>query len=142
VRSLQLAAFCLFVSGISAASQSSRVTEAAHMKGPHGLEGWTVDRPLPDSRADQEKFPFSLVIARSGRIVRKIQGDPFVWRWIFWAGGRQIAYESGPLHFGMTCKLIDLATGLELGAQDCYHGVPEDAPAWEKALETVDDHAR
>ncbi|MFL6306999.1 MAG: hypothetical protein ACJ72H_25995, partial [Candidatus Sulfotelmatobacter sp.] len=63
--------------------------------------------------------------------------SPFVWKWIFWARGRQIAYEAGPLHFGMLCILADIQTGRELASYDCFHGVPVDAPDWEKALDAA-----
>jgi len=97
------------------------------------LEGWTLDSPIPDHPV--ETFPFTLVIARKGRVLRKIDGDPFVWRWIFWNNGREVAYESGPLHFGLQCILASVATGKQLASYDCFHGVPDNAPDWLKALE-------
>ncbi len=68
-------------------------------------------------------------------MLRKIDGDPFVWQWIFWDNGRQVAYESGPLHFGLQCTLVNVRTGKKLASYDCFHGVPSDAPDWLKALE-------
>jgi hypothetical protein len=109
-------------------------TPSSHRTGPNGLEGWTLDFPIPDHPG--ETFPFTLVIARNGHVVRKIDGDPFVWQWMFWNGGRQVAYESGPLHFGLQCTLVSLANGKQLASYDCFHGVPDNAPGWLKTLET------
>ena len=110
-------------------------TESEHVRGPNGLEGWTLNSTIPD-RPD-EKFPFTLVIARNGHIIRKVEGDPFVWNWIFWADGKQVAYESGPLHFGLQCILTNVKTGNEIASFDCFHGIPDNAPDWLEALESV-----
>lgn len=77
--------------------QSDTPTQSEKRSGPGGLEGWTLEGPLPDDPA--QNYPFALVIARNGLVIRKIDGDPFVWKWMFLANGRQVAYESGPLHF-------------------------------------------
>lgn len=111
-------------------------TLSEHRKGPHRLEGWTLSRSL-EGRSTGDVYPYALIIARDGKIVRRLEGSPFVWNWIFWAGGKQIAYEAGPLHFGMLCTLADIATGRELASDDCFQGLPADAPEWEKALETA-----
>jgi len=113
----------------------SNPTSSAHRAGPDGLEGWTLDSSIPD-RPD-ETFPFTLAIARKGHIIRKIDGDPFVWRWIFWNNGRQVAYESGPLHFGLQCTLASVATGKQLASYDCFQGIPKNSPDWLKALDAV-----
>jgi hypothetical protein len=116
-------------------AQPARPAESTHIQGPEGTEGWTLDSPIPDR--PNETFPFTLVIARKGRVLRKIDGDPFVWQWIFWNNGRQVAYESGPLHFGLQCTLLNVRTGKKLASYDCFHGVPNEAPAWLEALEKV-----
>ncbi|ADW67427.1 hypothetical protein [Granulicella tundricola] len=46
-----------------------------------------------------------------------------------------LAYEAGPLHFGMTCNLADLATGRKLTTVDCYTASKESLPAWANALQ-------
>jgi len=114
-------------------STGDQPTTSAHIKGPDGLEGWTIDRPLPDR--PNETFPTTLVIARNGRFIRSAKGDPFVWHWLFWDNGRKVAYESGPLHFALSCSLMSLATGKTLSSYDCFHRVPDVAPDWLKTLE-------
>jgi hypothetical protein len=109
------------------------LTPSEHRAGPHGLEGWTLKGPLPDGPED--KYPFVLVIARNGREIRRFNGSAFVWKWMFVADGRQVAYESGPLHFSATCILADIETGRELEAYDCWSELPPDAPDWVEALE-------
>jgi hypothetical protein len=54
---------------------------------------------------------------------------------MFRSGRRQVAYESGPLHFGMACVLTEIATGKEVSRYDCFREAPPDAPEWVKTLE-------
>lgn len=129
-----LAAVVLFPPTLAQTTLSDdKPTESERVRGPNGMEGWTLNGPIPDR--PNEKFPFTLVIARNGRVIRKIEGDPFIWNWMFWSDGRQVAYESGPLHFGLWCTLADVKTGRQLSSYDCFHGIPENAPDWLKALE-------
>jgi hypothetical protein len=121
--------------GAQSAASSDKPTPSEHRAGPNGYEGWTLDSPIPDH--PNETFPFTLVVARKGRVVRKIDGDPFVWQWIFWKDGREVAYESGPLHFGLQCTLMSVGSGKKLASVDCFHGIPENAPDWLKALEVT-----
>ncbi len=120
-----------------AKSPGEKPVESEHRKGPNGWEGWTLDSSIPDDSNGGEKYPFTLVLARNGHEIRRISGDPFVWRWIFWADGKQVAYESGPLHFGMNCILADIKTGRQLGSVDCYHELPDNAPEWAVKLESA-----
>lgn len=106
-----------------------------HRRGPHGLEGWTLEGPIPDDPTG--KYPFTLVIAREGQEIRRFDGDPFVWKWMFADDGRRVAYEAGPLHFGMSCILADIGTGHQLASYDCYHELPGNAPAWVQNLEAL-----
>jgi len=119
------------------AQQNSEPTKSDYIKGPHGYEGWTLNSPVADSGYGDQKLPLTLVVARNGHILRRISGDGFVWNWIFWADGRQVAYESGPLHFGLACVLYDLKKGRELSRVDCYHDLPPDSPDWVRALESA-----
>jgi hypothetical protein len=118
---------------LAQASREDKPTESAHRVGPNGLEGWTESYPS----ADGQRYPANLLIARQRHVTRRIQGDPFVWKWMFWKNGRQVAYKTGSLHFNMTCKLVDIASGRQLASLDCYRELAEDAPAWAKALQKV-----
>ena len=106
---------------------------SAHRHGPHELEGWTLDSTIPDHGV--ERYPTALLIARRGRIIQRFKGNAFVWNWMFQNDGKQVAYESGPLHFSMTCVLADVATGRQVGTYDCFGELPADAPAWVESLE-------
>ncbi|HUY94200.1 MAG TPA: hypothetical protein VMU71_02835 [Terracidiphilus sp.] len=130
---------CILIAGAAAVCQQStaagKPVESEHIAGPHGLEGWTMNGPIPDDY-NHENYPFELVIARRGKIIHRIEGGAFVWRWIFWDDGRKVAYEAGPLHFGLACNLYDLAKGRDIASFDCFHGVPDNAPPWLEALES------
>lgn len=115
---------------------SDGLTPSEHRPGPHGLEGWTLNGPLPDGTED-DKYPYILVIARNGKEIRRFEGSAFVWKWMFVDDGSRVAYESGPLHFGMSCILADIATGRELGIYDCYHELPDNAPEWVRTLDAL-----
>jgi hypothetical protein len=110
-------------------------SESMPLNGPAGLQGWTLNYPLPDR--PQELYPRILVISRNGRVIQRIAGQHYIWKWIFWDGGRQIAYEDGPPHSTMRCVLVDLKTGLELENYDCFSGLPKKAPLWLESLEKV-----
>lgn len=113
---------------------SGQAAESAHRRGANGFEGWTISYPVVGGSSN-EKYPMMLVIARDGHVLHRISGEPFVWKWIFWAGGREVAYEAAPLHFSLECILANSATGRRLASYDCFHGIPEKAPSWLSALE-------
>jgi len=117
---------------------ADKATESEHRRGPAGLEGWTLESPVPNSGYGDQRFAFTLVIARHGHVIRRISGDPIIWSWIFWADGRQVAYETGPFHFGMSCFLVRLPDGHRLDSYDCYHDQPPAKPDWVKALEATE----
>lgn len=129
----------VIAAAVSAAPRFARAqekpTESEHRSGPHGLEGWTLSWPDPDD--PNQLLPTTLVIARNGRVSRRINGDGMVWQWMFWADGAQVAYESGPKHFSLLCVLFDLNKGREVSSFDCYHDLPENAPDWARALEAA-----
>ena len=126
--------FSLHAQTPRSALAGSQPIESEHTKGPHGLEGWTLNWPLLDAKDTSERYAFTLVVSRNGRILR-IDGHPFIWKWMFWSDGRQVAYETGPLHFSMSCVLADAETGRQLAAFDCeYQDLPKNAPDWLQAL--------
>ena len=65
------------------AQASDKPEESKHRTGPHGLEGWTLDSPAPDSGYGDERFAYTLVLARNGRVLQRIEGDPIIWSWTF-----------------------------------------------------------
>lgn len=113
------------------ASQPSKPIESAHRAGPNGLEGWIENTPF----AHGQRYPTTLVIAQRGRVIRRIKGDPFVWKWRFWEDGKQVVYQTGSLHFNLSCIRVDLSSGRQLANDDCYRELTDAAPAWEKALQ-------
>jgi hypothetical protein len=127
----------IFAQAPHSARPDSKPTKSDYIKGPHGLEGWTLNSPVPGSGYGDQKLPLTLVLARNGHILHRINGDGFIWRWMFWADGLQVTYESGPLHFGLACVLYDLKRGREVDRIDCYHDLPADAPDWVRALEAA-----
>ena len=108
----------LVLSGAALAHQPSQAdtpSESAHRAGPKGLEGWTVIYPSPDGHG----YPTTLVIAQWGHVVRRIQGNPLVWKWMFWENGNQVAYQTGSLHFNMACGVVEIASGRQRASLDC-----------------------
>ena len=95
---------------------SAAAGESEHITGPNGLVGWKLTHMLENENEVSE----TLVIARNGRFIREVHGNPFIWRWIFRDDGKSIAIESGPLHFDMVCVLIDISSGKELERLDCF----------------------
>ena len=116
-------------------STKDLATESDHLKGPAGLQGWTLNYPFPDR--PQDLYPRILVITRDGRVIRRITGQHYIWKCIFWNEGRQVAYEDGPPHFVMRCILVDLKTGSEVENYDCFSGLPKNSPLWLQSLERV-----
>jgi hypothetical protein len=90
---------------------------------------------VPGSGHGDERFAFTLVVARGGHVIRRIRGKPIIWHWTFWADGRELAYETGPFHFGGACYLIRLSDGRQVDSYDCYQDPPPGQPDWVKALE-------
>ena len=107
-----------------------------HIAGPRGLSGWTLEYLLPEEFAQDkgEYEPMTLVIARNGHEIRRIEGKPFLWNWIFWDDGRKVAVQRGPKHFVMSCSLFDVKTGRELDEMDCFHDLPSNAPEWARKV--------
>ncbi len=96
-------------------------------------KGWMVEYPSPDK--GQSDVAGTLVIARRGRVIRRIEGDSTFWGWVFWNGGRSVAYETGPLHGATMCVLRDVRSGqvVEKMLGDCQDAT-EEAPAWVRAV--------
>jgi len=116
-------------------TSSVAAKESTHVKGPNGLEGWTLLVPLDIG----DEAPTKLIIASKGKVIRQFKGDPFIWTWTFLENGKQIAFETGPPHFSMACVLVNTSTGKKLAQVDCFT-YPENPPSggwprWVDALE-------
>jgi len=124
-----------FLSAIALLLQLARPNgppaESTHSAGPNGLSGWTLR-----DNFDGDELSTVLLIARQGKVVRRIQGNPIVWRWMFTADGKRVAYESGPLHYGLiTCYLTDIQSGKEVANFDCSRN-DSGIPNWVVRLES------
>ena len=113
----------------------------AHRGGPDGLEGWLV-RERVATLENQGPLPTSLVIARNGRVIRRLSmqhdGGPFYWNFVFLPDGKQVAFEQGSLHFNLTCTLMNIETGEHIQDYDCFHTpISNTAPQWVKRLEAT-----
>jgi hypothetical protein len=98
-------------------------------------KGWLIEYPNPDPGQAWRRIPGTLIIARRGRIIRRIEATPITfWSWNFWDGGKRVAYQVGSLHGETVCILADVRSGKELDrwSADCQN-LPEDAPAWVRA---------
>lgn len=111
---------------------------SSHCQGPGGLEGWKLLYRLPDSPYDSPdragRLALGIEVRRKGRFVRRIYGNPVIWDWYF-VDERRVAFESGPLHFGMECDLVDVDSGKLVAHYNCYHHPPKDPPQWVQTLE-------
>ena len=135
-RAMQVTA-ALLLSGLPLTAQKANQGSSAslHRQGPHALEGWTLNALIPGHGT--ERYPHTLIIAQHGKMLHRFDGPAFfIWNWMFQDDGKHIAYESGPMHFSMTCVLVDVATGRKLAVYDCFGKLPADAPAWAVALES------
>ena len=81
-----------------------------------------------------DRYPWTLVIARHGKVIHRFSGLPFVWLWSFEQNGARVAYEAGPLHGVTTCMLADVASGRRLGSyKDCMDESTVE-PEWVKKM--------
>src|ERR1039458_1828364 len=65
--------------------------------------GWLVEYPWPDQDDVSQSWrtiPWRLVIARHGKVVRKIQATQSFWSWNFWNGGREGGGQERAPHRG------------------------------------------
>ena len=80
-------------------------------------------------------MPRTLVIARNGRVLHRIEGRPLIFSWMFQDDGAHLAYSTGPLHSEELCVFVDNASGKELAAYDCFsEPLAPTAPTWVKLL--------
>jgi hypothetical protein len=119
-------------------SPGKPAASSPHCEGPGTLEGWTLLYPRPDAATSgaPDRLPLTLVVSRHGHIVRRVQGSPIIWTWFF-VDDLTVAIETGPLHFGMECELVDIASGRILADYNCYDHPPDNPPQWVSVLENA-----
>lgn len=94
--------------------------------------GWLALYSDPDSSTP---FAGTLVLWRSGRVVRRFEADQTFWSWDLYANATQVAYHVGPTHGEAPhCELHDIESGRLLASWD---GDLDDAkrPQWTRGLE-------
>jgi len=92
--------------------------------------GWLVNFKNDTTSYD---IPLSLMIYRSGKVIRKV-GDGFlIYEWHFWADGKEVVFHSGQVHgdAGNHGTRVDIVTGKVLGTYDEKPG--RKPPIWAKA---------
>ncbi len=99
--------------------------------------GWVLSYDSPDPDRAWERLPSALVVARRGKVIRR--WNTFIIRkWAFWDGGREVAYNAGPMHGPSGCFLMSVKTGKEVASYAAREGdcgqAGEDAPEWVKAV--------
>ena len=113
--------------------------------GPHGLKACTLSYLVPELAPPghatmDDILPQRLIVYRYGRRLFSEKDGPFIWNFAFLEDGRELAFEQGPLHFGMMCHLVLSATGEEIGREECFS--PNDKSSkWVRDLEAQEDHA-
>jgi hypothetical protein len=98
-------------------------------------KGWLVESPWPDQDDASQRWrtvAWTLVIAKHGKVVRKIQAAQSFWSWGFWNGGREVVVQEGPPHGATWFMRMDVKSGKKL---ETWDGDIEggNAPAWVKA---------
>jgi len=99
--------------------------------------GWTVNS---ENCCTSYSVPLGLVIYKSGKIIRHIDGPPMVWNWMFVDKGKRVAVVWGTVHFAETIdyKLYDVKTGhtiSEVYSDEKTLLLRANAPKWAKQLE-------
>jgi hypothetical protein len=108
-------------------------SESAHVTGPRGLQGWTVNSSIEGYPGT---FPTALVLTRNGKIVRCLAGGPFLWEWMFVGDGRLVAYETAAMHGPQEYVLEEIDSGKIVGQYhrvDIAHG--HEPPRWADRLD-------
>jgi len=99
--------------------------------------GWTVQ---VENCCTSYSIPLSVVLFRSGRVVRTLGNGHMVWNWMFLQDGKQVAVVTGFPHGPEVgdYELYDVATGkllAEVSGDEEIQGLKPDAPEWARSLE-------
>ena len=100
---------------------------------PDGTVGW-----LAEYRVEAVSYPIAgtLIVWRAGKIIQRFSTGQSFYSWTFYAGGKQVAYHTGPLHGELKshCELHDTGNGRLIAMWDGDLGTENDRPAWTKQL--------
>lgn len=114
-------------------SQGRQVgADSAKIAGDGQTIGWLATFP---NCCTSYPIPMALVIYKLRHPVRRIESDQMIWRWMFVAGGSEVAFVQGPTH-GTDIgdyKLCDTKTGKLLS--NLYGPLSDNSPKWAKALD-------
>lgn len=94
--------------------------------------GWTQLYP---NCCTSYPIPLTIAVYRDGRVRRRFTPGLMIYKWQFWAEGRQIAFCTGTVHGdqGVTCELHDVDTGRMLAD---FRGLPDErSPSWARGLQ-------
>jgi hypothetical protein len=118
------------------------------LNGPRGFRACSIsffvpNRSPPGRASDDDVLPQRLVVYRNGRRLYAKDGSPFIWEFGFLDDGEKLAFQAGPLHFGMRCTLVVASTGKELDSHPCFTNDDVDAaPSWVRTLSVPHDVSR
>lgn len=96
--------------------------------------GWLVDYNVPGV-----SYPVSgtLIVWQANKILQRFSGGQSFYSWTFWAGGKHVAYHTGPLHGEQKshCELHDVQDGrLVLVWDGDLDLASAKRPAWTRSL--------
>jgi hypothetical protein len=89
--------------------------------------GWLVNYANCCTSYD---IPLTLIVYRSGKVIRRVGDGMMISEWHFLAGGKEVAYHSGTVHGDSAdhSTRLDIATGKVLAT---YAGIPDEtSPDW------------
>ena len=105
--------------------EQDQVSSASPIVGPdNSTVGWLVEVP---NCCTSYPIATTLVIYKSGRVIRRIGDGMMLYKWQFLSGGRKVAVSSGTVHGmqGVHLTLYDAVTGRRLSTWD---GADSDIP--------------
>jgi len=98
--------------------------------------GWLVLFP---NSATSCPIPLKLIVYVDGRQLTFTGADLPVWRWMFSADSRQVAFQQETVHggFGVHYELRDLSDGRLVAAYDPVPDAPGEPPPWVQRLDAA-----
>ncbi len=123
-------------------NEDVKVTKEEGFKDPKIAEdrrtvGWLdyFHLEMPDMNVDAWVSQ-NLTVYNNGKIIRTINSSDscgnFIRDWGFWKNGKQVAINSGGLHFAGTNCLYDIKTGKKVA--ETSDPITDKSPAWARSL--------